>query len=113
MLSNQPFFESLRDLLAHLEQIGKLQRLSRTVEKDWEIACLTRQVMSQPPERRYAILFEKVAGFETPVATTRLVLRASSTPSRSASHRAMDKSTNRRSMPGGCRRLRRRCSPSW
>src|SRR5882757_3083808 len=72
MLSNDPFFESLRDLLVHLERIGKLQRVSRAVDKDWEIACITRQVMYQPSARRYALLFERVAGFETPVATNTL-----------------------------------------
>ena len=72
MLSNEPFFESLRDLLMHLERIGKLQRISKTVDKDWEIACITRQVMHQPPQRRYAILFESITGFDTPVATNTL-----------------------------------------
>src|SRR5260370_42577902 len=72
MLSNEPFFETLRDLLLHLERIGKLQRISKTVDKDWEIACITRQVMYQPPDHRYAILFESVAGFDTPVATNTL-----------------------------------------
>ena len=42
------------------------------VDKDWEIACITRQVMYQPPERRYAILFENVTGYQTPVATNTL-----------------------------------------
>jgi 2,5-furandicarboxylate decarboxylase 1 len=72
MLSNEPLFESLRDLLTHLERIGKLQRIAKTVDKDWEIACITRQVMYQPPERRYAVLFESIAGFDTPVATNTL-----------------------------------------
>ena len=71
-LTNQPSFESLRDLLAHLEAIGKLERIACSVDKDWEIACITRQVMSLPPERRYALLFENVAGFDTPVATNTL-----------------------------------------
>jgi len=71
MLSNEPYFESLRDLLTHLERIGRLQRISKTVDKDWEIACITRQVMYQPPDRRYAILFESVAGFDaTPAGRT-------------------------------------------
>ena len=57
--SNEPYFESLRDLLDHLERIGKLHRITKSVDKDWEIACITRQVMYQPPERRYAMLFSK------------------------------------------------------
>jgi UbiD family decarboxylase len=72
MLSNEPFFESLRDLLTHLERIGKLQRVATPVDKDWEIACITRQVMYQPSERRYAVLFENVSGFDTAVATNTL-----------------------------------------
>src|SRR5438094_1803524 len=70
--ANEPHFQSLRALLGHLEGIGKVQRVSHSVDKDWEIACITRQVMYQPPERRYAILFENVAGFPTPVATNTL-----------------------------------------
>ncbi len=39
---NASYFESLRDLLSHLENIGKLQRITKPVDKDWEIACITR-----------------------------------------------------------------------
>ena len=70
--SNEPCFQSLRDLLEYLERIGKLQRIAKMVDKDWEIACITRQVMYQTPERRYAMLFESIAGFDTPVATNTL-----------------------------------------
>lgn len=70
--SHESYFESLRDLLGHLEQIGALQRVKQKVDKDWEIACITRLVMSMPPEKRYALLFENVDGFETPVATNTL-----------------------------------------
>jgi 2,5-furandicarboxylate decarboxylase 1 len=70
--SHEPYFESLRDLLGHLEQIGALQRVKQKVDKDWEIACITRLVMSMPPEKRYALLFENIDGFETPVATNTL-----------------------------------------
>jgi 2,5-furandicarboxylate decarboxylase 1 len=65
-------FPSLRHLRGHLENIGKLKRVRKSVDKDWEIACVTRQVMYQPPETRHAILFENVAGFGTPVATNTL-----------------------------------------
>ena len=71
-LSNDPYFESLRDLLSHLERIGKLHRVKKRVVKDWEIACVTRQVMYQPSDNRYAILFENIDGYETPVATNTL-----------------------------------------
>lgn len=75
MLAKNPpdtSFLSLRDLLSSLETIGGLHRVNKPVDKDWEIACVTRQVMSMPPERRYALLFENVKGFETPVATNTL-----------------------------------------
>lgn len=71
-IPNASHFESLRDLLVHLENIGKLQRVTKLVDKDWEIACITRQVMYQPPEKRYALLFDNISGFETPVATNTL-----------------------------------------
>ena len=35
---NNSYFESLRDLLSHLEKIGKLRRITKQVDKDWEIA---------------------------------------------------------------------------
>src|SRR5262249_27391239 len=44
----------------------------KEVDRDWEIACITRQVMSLPPEKRFALLFENVKGFKTPVATNTL-----------------------------------------
>jgi 2,5-furandicarboxylate decarboxylase 1 len=69
---NNYYFESLRDLLTRLEEIGKLRRITTQVDKDWEIACVTRQVMYQRPADRYALLFENIAGFETPVATNTL-----------------------------------------
>jgi 2,5-furandicarboxylate decarboxylase 1 len=70
--SAETSFQSLRDLLARLESIGGLHRVKRKVDKDWEIACVTRQVMSLTPEKRYALLFENIDGFETPVATNTL-----------------------------------------
>src|SRR5690349_17475577 len=70
--SQETPFQSLRDLLGRLEDIGGLQRVTKRVDKDWEIACVTRQVMSLPQEKRYALLFENIDGFETPVATNTL-----------------------------------------
>ena len=75
--SNEPYFQSLRDLLDYLERIGKLQRIAKTVDKDWEIACITRQVMYQAPERRYAMLFESVTGRNMTAAVGRLSMRFS------------------------------------
>lgn len=62
-------FRSLRDLLSQLEAHGRLRRVTAEVDKDWEISCITRAMMSEPPEKRYAILFDKVKRFGTPVVT--------------------------------------------
>ncbi len=68
----KPTLRSLRDLLDRLEAAGKLQRIKREVDRDWEIACVTREVMYSAPEKRSALLFENIAGFSTPVATNTL-----------------------------------------
>ena len=41
-------FESLRNLLDHLKEHGKLRHVAHEVDKDWEIAAITQQVMRQP-----------------------------------------------------------------
>lgn len=65
-------YKSLRDLLAHLEANGKLKRITAEVDKDWEIACITRTVMRQPANKRYALRFDNIKGFATPVVTNTL-----------------------------------------
>jgi UbiD family decarboxylase len=62
-------FQSLRDLLAHLEAHGKLKHVTAEVDKDWEITCITRNMMSEPPEKRYAIQFDRIARHSTSVVT--------------------------------------------
>ncbi len=64
-----PCFELLRDLLTDLEKIGKMRMIIKQVDKDWEHACVTRQVIYQRPDTHYALLSENIAGFKTPVAT--------------------------------------------
>ena len=62
-------FQDLGSYLAHLEQLGKLRRISKPVEKDWEIACLARWALESTPEQdSYALLFENVRNQSTPVA---------------------------------------------
>jgi len=60
-----------RDLRAHiaaLEKKGKLKRIKKEVDKDWEIAAVCRQVFFKiPPDRRPAVMFENVKGFDIPV----------------------------------------------
>src|SRR5581483_5080724 len=60
-----------RDLRAHLgglEARGLLQRVRAEVDPAWEITSVARQVFLQArPERRYALLFERVRGYAYPV----------------------------------------------
>jgi 4-hydroxy-3-polyprenylbenzoate decarboxylase len=63
--------EAPRDLRAHLaglEAQGLLQRVRTEVDPAWEITSVARQVFLQArPERRYALLFERVRGYVQPV----------------------------------------------
>jgi UbiD family decarboxylase len=61
---------NLRDLIAILEQRGRLRRVAKTVDRDWEVACLARWMFQGiDEEARAGLLFEDVAGFDIPVAT--------------------------------------------
>src|ERR1044071_6546650 len=61
-------YADLRAYLATLEEKGKLKRVRKEVDKDWEIAAVCRQLFKKiPPERRPAVLFENVKGFSIPV----------------------------------------------
>ncbi len=63
-------YRNMRDLIAVLEQRGKLRRVSKPVERDWELACMARWMFQGLDEAdRFGLLFENVAGFETAVAT--------------------------------------------
>ena len=58
----------LRAYLAALEEKGKLKRVAKEVDKDWEIAAVCRQLFLKiPPERRPALMFEKIKGFKIPL----------------------------------------------
>jgi 2,5-furandicarboxylate decarboxylase 1 len=62
-------FHNLRSFLIHLEQVGRLRRVPKTVDKDWEIACLARWAVESTPEKdSYALLFENVKNHTVPVA---------------------------------------------
>jgi UbiD family decarboxylase len=60
-----------RDLRAHLsvlEEKGKLKRIRKEVDKDWEIAAVCRQLFYKfSDEQRPAVIFENVKGFRMPV----------------------------------------------
>ena len=62
-------YADLRAYLATLEEKGKLKRVRKEVDKDWEIAAVCRQLFKKiAPEKRPALLFENVKGFSMPVA---------------------------------------------
>jgi 2,5-furandicarboxylate decarboxylase 1 len=62
-----PFLD-LSSFLSHLEHTGRLRRVSKPVEKDWELACLARWALESTPEKdSYALLFENVKNQSVPV----------------------------------------------
>jgi 2,5-furandicarboxylate decarboxylase 1 len=62
-------YADLREYLSVLEKKGKLRRVEKQVDKDWEIAAVCRQLFKKiSPEKRPALLFEHVKGFPIPVA---------------------------------------------
>ena len=61
-------YGDLRSYLGALEEKGKLRRIKKEVDKDWEIAAVCRQLFYRiPDERRPAVMFENVKGFNMPV----------------------------------------------
>ncbi len=62
-------YADLRDYLRALENKGKLKRIKKEVDKDWEVAAVCRQLFKKIlPEKRPALLFENVKNFSTPIA---------------------------------------------
>jgi UbiD family decarboxylase len=62
-------YADLREYLSVLEKKGKLKRVTKQVDKDWELAAVCRQLFHKiAPEKRPALLFENVKGFSIPVA---------------------------------------------
>ena len=61
-------YKDLRAFLKKLEESGKLHRIGKPVDKDWEIAAVCRVAFERIPEsRRPALLFERVTGSAMPV----------------------------------------------
>ena len=61
-------YQDLREYVATLEKHGKLKRVKKEVDKDWEIAAVCRQLFKKiPPQNRPALIFENVKGFNIPV----------------------------------------------
>jgi 2,5-furandicarboxylate decarboxylase 1 len=62
-------FTDLGSFLAHLEHTGRLRRVTKPVDKDWELACLARWALESTPEQHaYALLFESVKNHSGTVA---------------------------------------------
>ncbi len=62
-------YADMREYLTALERAGKLHRVTREVDKAWEVAAVARRVFQHiPPERRPALLFERIAGHTVPIA---------------------------------------------
>ena len=61
-------YQDLREYLTVLENKGKLRRVRKEVDKDWEIAAVCRQLFKKiTPDKRPALMFENVKGFNIPV----------------------------------------------
>jgi UbiD family decarboxylase len=61
-------YHDLREYVAILEKHGKLKRVTKEVDKDWEIAAVCRQLFKKiAPSKRPAVIFENVKGFNIPV----------------------------------------------
>ncbi len=61
-------YHDLREYVSVLEKHGKLKRVTKEVDKDWEIAAVCRQLFKKiPPAKRPALIFENVKGFKIPV----------------------------------------------
>jgi UbiD family decarboxylase len=63
-------YKDLREFLSKLEAAGRLHRVTKPVDKDWEIAAVSKVVFDTVSEpERPALLFERVQGFDIPVVT--------------------------------------------
>ncbi len=61
-------FADLREFLDKLESSGRLHRIAKAVDKDWEIAAVAKVAFETIPEpQRRALLFERIEGFDMPL----------------------------------------------
>jgi UbiD family decarboxylase len=61
-------YKSLRSFTSELERAGRLKRIAAPVDKDTEIAGIARWVIEcVPPHDLYALQFDNVKGYSTPV----------------------------------------------
>ena len=66
-------YRDMRDYLAVLEQHGLLRRVTREVDRSWEIACLAKWMyQALPVEHRFGLFCQNVKGSTIPVVTAAL-----------------------------------------
>jgi UbiD family decarboxylase len=66
-------YRDMRDYLAILEQHNLLQRVTRQVDRSWEIACLAKWMyQALAVERRFGLFCQNVKGSSIPVVTAAL-----------------------------------------
>ncbi|MEE8450128.1 MAG: UbiD family decarboxylase, partial [Thermodesulfobacteriota bacterium] len=64
-------YADMREFLADLEKAGELKHVKTQVDKDWEISTLTRKYfLEMPEEKRPALFFDNVKGFDMPVVVS-------------------------------------------
>lgn len=60
----------MKDFLDEIERRGFLRKISRTVDRTWEPACLAKWMFQAiPNDERFGLFFESVAGSEIPLVT--------------------------------------------
>lgn len=63
-------YADIREYLTALEAQGRLVRIGREVDARWEPACIARWMyQGLPDERRFGLVFERVAGYDMPLMT--------------------------------------------
>lgn len=63
-------FQDLREYLAYLDTHGMLKRITKEIDRDWELAAFCREVfMRYDKKDRPGLFFENIKGFDMPLAT--------------------------------------------
>ena len=61
-------YQDLRQAIAALEEAGLLRHATAEVDKNWELSMVNRWIYhGYSEDNRYALMFDKVTGYETPV----------------------------------------------
>ena len=62
------FYKELREYMQVLEKKGLLKRIKKEVDKNWEITAICRVAFKKiTSDKRPALLFENVKGYDVPV----------------------------------------------